>query len=96
MRVSLLICAAVWMAAMHSPAAADCLEDVEAIELAALQGDEDLGIGDTSKTPTERGRATFSKPVQDHLREAERAAKHGNEIQCTAVLQTALRLMSGF
>lgn len=96
MRVSLLICAAAWMAAVNGPAAADCLEDVEALELAALQGEAGPAIEDTTRTPAEKGRAAMSRPLRDHMREAERAAKDGNEVQCIAVYQQALRILSGF
>jgi hypothetical protein len=96
MRVSLLICAVAWMAAVNGPAVADCLEDVEALELAALQGEGEPAIDDPSSTPAEKGRASMPRPVRDHLREAEAAARHGDEIQCFSMYQTALRLLSGF
>ena len=96
MRVSLLICTAAWMAAVNGPAAADCLEDVEGLELAALQEEAGPAIEDSSRTPAEKGRATFSQQVRAQLREAEAAAKDGNEILCIAAYQRALRILSGF
>ena len=82
--------------AFTAPAFADCLEDVEALELAALQGEGEPAIDDPSRTPAEKGRAAMGGPVRDHLREAEAAAKDGNEVQCFAVYQDALRILSGF
>lgn len=96
MRVFLLICATAWMVAVIGPAAADCLEDVEALELAALQGEGGPAIEDSTRTPAEKGRAAMSTQLRSHMREAERAAKDGNEIQCIAVYQEALRILSGF
>jgi len=82
--------------AFSTPAFADCREDVEALELAALQAEGEPAIDDPSRTPTEKGRASMSGPVRAHLREAEAAARHGDEVQCFAMYQTALRLLSGF
>ena len=75
-----------------APAIADCLEDVEAFDLAALQNASATVAGDPNLTPTARGRATYSKQVQDYLLEAEVAAKAGNEPQCLAVLADAFKI----
>lgn len=97
MRASILICAgAALMMAGSAPAFADCLEDVEALELAALQGEGGPAIEDSTRTPAEKGRAAMSSQLRSHMREAERAAKDGNEVQCIAVYQEALRILSGF
>lgn len=96
MRASLLICvgAAVLVAAA-APASADCLEDVEALELSALQGEGGPAIDDATRTPAEKGRAVFGQDVGARLRRAEAAAKDGNEALCFLNYQQALRILSG-
>jgi len=97
MRAAILVCVGTaWMIAVSAQASADCLEDVETLELAALQGEGGPAIEDPGRTPAEKGRAAMKQPVRDHLREAEAAARHGDEVQCFAMYQTALRLLSGF
>ena len=97
MRVRFLIFAgAAALLATAVPASADCLEDVEGLELAALQGEAEPQIDDPTRTPAEKGRAAMSPQLRSHMREAEAAAKDGNEVQCIAVYQEALRIMAGF
>ena len=96
MRTAVLGAGLAVMLAISAPAFADCLEDVESLELAALQAEGEPAIDDPSRTPAEKGRATMDKRVSDHLREAEAAARHGDEMQCFAMYQTALRILSGF
>ena len=97
MRVSHLIYAAVAaLMATATPAMADCLEDVEALELAVLQGEGEPAIDDATRTPAEKAQAGMSRDLRSAVREATAAAKDGNEVQCFAVYQQALRIMSGF
>jgi hypothetical protein len=77
--------------AFSTPASADCLEDVEAFDLAAIQSGAAIA-DDPTTTPTARGRATFSHHVQEYLLEAETAAKAGNEPQCSAIFADALEI----
>ena len=77
--------------AFTAPAFADCLEDVEGYELAALQNG--LKVSDDSTlTPTARGRTGYSKHLQSYLLEAETAAKAGNELQCELIFADALEI----
>ena len=97
MRVRFLICAgAAAFMATAVPASADCLEDVEALELAVLQGEGEPAIDDATRTPAEKAQAGMSRDLRSAVREARAAAKDGNEVQCFAVYQQALRIMSGF
>lgn len=97
MRVSHPIYAAVAaFMATATPAMADCLEDVEALELAVLQGEGEPAIDDATRTPAEKAQAGMSRDLRSAVREATAAAKDGNEVQCFAVYQQALRIMSGF
>jgi hypothetical protein len=92
MRAAVFISAsAVLTIALSVPAIADCLEDVEAFELAALQNGLPVD-GDPALTPTARGRTAYSKNLQAYLLEAETAAKAGNEPQCEAVFADALEI----
>jgi len=77
--------------AFSAPASADCLEDVEAFDLAAIQDGAAIA-DDPTTTPTARGRATFSKDLQAYLLEAETAAKAGNELQCSLIFADALEI----
>ena len=97
MRLAFLICvgAAVLVAAAV-PASADCLEDVEALELAALQEEGEPAIDDATRTPSEKGRAAFGQDVGARLRRAEAAARAGQEALCFSNYQQALRILSGF
>jgi hypothetical protein len=96
MRVCHLICAAAAaFIVTAAPALADCLEEVEALELAVLQGESEFAIDDATRTPAEKAQAAMSGDLRDHVREAVTAAKAGNEVQCFAVLQRALRIMAG-
>lgn len=88
MRLAILT---VGLLAFSPPASADCLEDVEAFDLAAIQDGAAIA-DDPTTTPTARGRATFSTHLQSFLLEAETAAKAGNEPQCSAIFADALEI----
>jgi hypothetical protein len=72
-----------------APAAlADCREDIEAIELAGLQNATTPIAESSNMTPTQQGLATYSKEIQDILREAEAALAANDEDQCLAMLSS--------
>jgi hypothetical protein len=96
MRLAFLICVvAAVLIATTLPASADCMEDVEALELGALQGEGGPAIDDATKTPSEKARAVFGQDVGLRLRRAEAAARAGQEAVCFANYQQALRILSG-
>jgi hypothetical protein len=85
------VAVATYFAWTSAPAFADCAEDLEGFQLAALQN----GLAkadDPTTTPEARGTAAYGKTVQDYLREATAAVAAGNEPQCLAVLAAARKM----
>jgi hypothetical protein len=86
-----VMAAAVSLTWASAPAFADCAEEVEGFQLAALQN----GLAkadDPTTTPEARGMAAYGKTVREYLTEASAAAAAGNEKQCLDVLAVARKM----
>lgn len=58
MRATYLICAGTAaLMVTAAPALADCLEEVEALELAVLQGESEDVLDDATRTPAQKAQA---------------------------------------
>jgi hypothetical protein len=80
------------MVAFSAPVLADCAEDIEAIQLAPLQNGTAV-VEDATTTPEERGTATYSKQIQDYLKEADAALQVRDEQQCLAMLAALHKML---